>query len=156
MPTVFPVCPGSHENENTLRTNTRVLPAFFEHHRKCHFFSLWFPPPINPPPTYQFSMTTSNTNVGAFGPELRGSNITLESIFKPSDASTRQTKIICTLGPACWQVPQLEGLIGAGLCVARFNFSHGDHATHQACLDRLREAAKNQKKHIGALCVCRH
>ena len=96
-------------------------------------------------------MSTSNTNIGTYGPELRGSNITLESILKPTDASERQTKIICTLGPACWQVNQLEQLIDAGLCVARFNFSHGDHATHQACLDRLREAAKNKKKHIGAL-----
>ncbi len=34
----------------------------------------------------------------------------------------------------------LQGLIDAGMNVARFNFSHGDHASHGACLDRLREA----------------
>ena len=33
--------------------------------------------------------------------------------------------------------------------VARFNFSHGDHDGHKACLDRLRQAAKNKNKHIG-------
>jgi pyruvate kinase len=53
------------------------------------------------------------------------------------------------LGPACWEIPQLESLIDAGLSIARFNFSHGDHEGHQACLDRLRQAAKNKNKHIG-------
>ena len=83
------------------------------------------------------------------GPELRGSNITLSKILSKTDASTRQTKIICTLGPACWEVSQLEELIEQGMNVARFNFSHGDHEGHKACLDRLRQAAKNKKKHVG-------
>ena len=85
------------------------------------------------------------------GPELRGSNITLASITKPSDVASRKTKIICTMGPACWDVPTLEGLIDAGMNVARFNFSHGDHEGHKACLDRVREAATNCKKHVGIL-----
>jgi pyruvate kinase len=83
------------------------------------------------------------------GPELRGANITLDSILKPTDTSLRQTKIICTLGPACWDVPTLEQLIHAGLSVARFNFSHGDHKGHQECLDRLRIAVKNTNKYVG-------
>jgi hypothetical protein len=81
--------------------------------------------------------------------ELRGSNITLEKIMAKTDTSHRQTKIICTLGPACWDVPMLEKLIDEGMSVARFNFSHGDHEGHKACLDRLREAATNRKKHVG-------
>ena len=52
----------------------------------------------------------------------------------------RKTKIICTLGPACWSVDGLTALIDAGMGIARLNFSHGDHAAHGACLDRLREA----------------
>lgn len=85
----------------------------------------------------------------ANGPELRGANITLEKILAKTDTSKRQTKIICTMGPSCWDVPCLEDLIELGMSVARFNFSHGDHEGHKACLDRVREAAANQKKHVG-------
>lgn len=35
--------------------------------------------------------------------------------------------------------------------VARFNFSHGDHEGHKACLDRLRQAAKNMNQHVAVL-----
>ena len=89
------------------------------------------------------------SQTSASGPELRGSNITLSSITSASDVSNRKTKIVCTLGPACWDIPTLEGLIDAGMNVARFNFSHGDHEGHKACLDRLRQAAKNKKAHVG-------
>lgn len=85
------------------------------------------------------------------GPELRGSSINLEKITSKTDESTRHTKIVCTLGPACWEVPQLEKLIDAGLSVARFNFSHGDHEGHKACLDRLRQAASNKGVHVGVM-----
>lgn len=88
------------------------------------------------------------------GAGLRGKHITLEKIVNPTDVNTRQTKIVCTLGPACWNVKgpnQLEELIDAGMSVARFNFSHGDHSAHKACLDRLREAAANKGKHVGKL-----
>lgn len=44
-------------------------------------------------------MSLSQTNVGPSGPELRGSNITLESVLSKTDPSIRQTKIVCTLGP---------------------------------------------------------
>ena len=35
--------------------------------------------------------------------------------------------------------------------VARFNFSHGDHDGHKACLDRLRQAAENMNQNVGEL-----
>jgi pyruvate kinase len=101
---------------------------------------------------YQYiPIMQSQSKVGSGGPELRGSNITLEKIMAKTNTANRQTKVVCTLGPACWDVPTLETLIEEGLSVARFNFSHGDHEGHKACLDRLREAASNKKKHVGKL-----
>lgn len=85
------------------------------------------------------------------GPELPGGNIELDMIFNKSKVEKRQTKIFCTLGPACWSVEKLEELIHAGLNVARFNFSHGDHEGHKACLDRLHQAMKNTGKQVGVL-----
>jgi len=58
------------------------------------------------------------------------------------DHFSRKSKIICTMGPACWDVDMLVKLIDAGMNVARLNFSHGDHEAHGACLKRIREAAK--------------
>jgi len=91
------------------------------------------------------------SQTSASGPELRGSNINLELVKSKIDVSQRKTKIVCTLGPACWDIPTLESLIDAGMNVARFNFSHGDHEGHKSCLDRLRQAAKNKKTPVGVL-----
>jgi hypothetical protein len=54
----------------------------------------------------------------------------------------RKTKIICTLGPSCWSEEGLGALIDAGMNVARFNFSHGDHAAHLEVLQRVRKVRK--------------
>ena len=35
--------------------------------------------------------------------------------------------------------------------VARFNFSHGDHATHQMVLERLRKVAEAKSRNIAVL-----
>ena len=66
--------------------------------------------------------------------------VTLDIVHQINNPKTRRTKVVCTLGPACWSVEGLVDLIDGGMNVARFNFSHGDHATHSACLARLREA----------------
>ena len=39
----------------------------------------------------------------------------------------RQTKIICTIGPATSSFPMLEKLAAVGMDVVRLNMSHGDH-----------------------------
>ncbi|MGK3740294.1 MAG: hypothetical protein ACI90V_007144 [Bacillariaceae sp.] len=38
-----------------------------------------------------------------------------------------------------------------GMNVARFNFSHGDHATHQSTLERLRKVAEAKSRNIAVL-----
>jgi len=42
----------------------------------------------------------------------------------------RKTKIVCTLGPSTDQPEVVRDLMLAGMNVARFNFSHGDHPSH--------------------------
>ena len=54
----------------------------------------------------------------------------------------RKTKIICTIGPVSESEEKLKELLLAGMNVARFNFSHGDHAGHQIKLERARRAAR--------------
>eukprot|EP00878_Enallax_costatus_P046475 GHUV01056509.1.p1 GENE.GHUV01056509.1~~GHUV01056509.1.p1 ORF type:complete len:167 (-),score=44.37 GHUV01056509.1:133-633(-) len=61
----------------------------------------------------------------------------------------RKTKIVCTLGPSCWSEQGLSDLIDAGMNVARFNFSHGEHAGHKEVLDRLRKVAAGKGNYIS-------
>jgi pyruvate kinase len=56
--------------------------------------------------------------------------------------SYRKTSIVATLGPAVDSDEAVEELLKAGLNVARFNFSHGDHAEHRGRAERLRAASK--------------
>lgn len=49
----------------------------------------------------------------------------------------RKTKIICTMGPANDDEQVLRRLMLGGMDVARFNFSHSDHAAHKQKLDKL-------------------
>lgn len=85
----------------------------------------------------------------AESPTLRGGFITLEAIQRPTSTANRRTKIVATMGPASWSEDGLSTLLDAGLNVARFNFSHGDHAGHGVVLDRLRRVAKEKSRNIG-------
>jgi pyruvate kinase len=72
-------------------------------------------------------------------------------MFEPVNMDLRKTKIICTLGPACWDTEMLVQMLDAGMNVARLNFSHGDHESHGASLDRLRAALKQRPDKVCAV-----
>ncbi len=63
----------------------------------------------------------------------------------------RKTKIVCTLGPASNTPEMLDRLIGAGLNVARLNFSHGTHEGHRETFNRVREAAARADQEVAIL-----
>ncbi|RKH74568.1 pyruvate kinase [Corallococcus aberystwythensis] len=54
----------------------------------------------------------------------------------------RKAKIICTLGPASDSREVIEGLVKAGMNVARLNFSHGTHDEHRQRVQRIRAVSK--------------
>eukprot|EP01039_Chlorochromonas_danica_P004906 gene4906-5381_t len=81
------------------------------------------------------------------------SSITVDQIRANPDPKTRRTKLVFTLGPSCWSVEGLVALIDAGMGVARFNFSHGDHAGHTATLERLKEAQAQRPDKLVAICL---
>jgi pyruvate kinase len=76
--------------------------------------------------------------------DSKDTTIRYGQIFEQIDPEERKTKIICTLGPACWDPDMLVKMIDAGMNVARLNFSHGDHKTHGQSVENLREALKQR------------
>jgi pyruvate kinase len=63
----------------------------------------------------------------------------------------RRTKIICTVGPATCTPEKLEGLVKAGMNVARLNFSHGAYDFHAQTFQHLRRIGENLKKPIAIM-----
>jgi len=54
------------------------------------------------------------------------------------------TKIVATIGPACWDEPTLRELIGAGVNVVRFNFSHAEYQSTEDKIALVRRIAAEQ------------
>ena len=63
----------------------------------------------------------------------------------------RRAKIVATLGPASSTSEQLDQLLGAGLDIARVNFSHGTHADHKATLEILRAVSGVRGRAVAVL-----
>jgi pyruvate kinase len=64
---------------------------------------------------------------------------------------TKNTKIVCTLGPASDSVSEITNLIHAGMNVARLNFSHGTYEHHSKIIKNLRKAEKMTGRRIAIL-----
>jgi pyruvate kinase len=64
---------------------------------------------------------------------------------------SRRAKIVCTLGPATSSSERIQGLVDAGMDVARLNFSHGSHADHEAMYHLVRQAASSSGRAVGIL-----
>jgi pyruvate kinase len=63
----------------------------------------------------------------------------------------KKTKVICTLGPASSDPAVLEKMIGAGMNIARLNFSHGLYEEHSHRIQLVREVSAKIGKPVGIL-----
>ena len=73
------------------------------------------------------------------------------SILQGDGGHVRHCKIVATLGPSSSDEKTLRALIKAGLDIARLNFSHGDHATHQKNVELVRRIAREEGRNIALL-----
>jgi pyruvate kinase len=63
----------------------------------------------------------------------------------------RRTKIVCTIGPATASDKMLEGLVRAGMNVARLNFSHGDYHFHRRVIRKIRQLERKLDRPVAIL-----
>ncbi len=63
----------------------------------------------------------------------------------------KQTKIICTIGPACENPKILDEMVKNGMNVARLNFSHGSYENHLGLMKTIREASVKNDKAVAIL-----
>ena len=63
----------------------------------------------------------------------------------------KKTKIVCTMGPNSNDLNVMRELVKQGMDIARFNFSHGDHAEQKARMDALKRIRQEEGKHIAIL-----
>ena len=58
--------------------------------------------------------------------------------------STRRTKLVATIGPACCSPQQLEALASGGMNVARMNMCHGSHQWHRYVSIEIGRSGENE------------
>jgi pyruvate kinase len=63
----------------------------------------------------------------------------------------RSTKIVATVGPASREPRVLDGMIDAGMDVARLNFAHGEPAQHAETVERIRAASERVGRDVAIL-----
>ena len=63
----------------------------------------------------------------------------------------KKTKIICTMGPNTNDRNLMKKLVENGMDIARFNFSHGDHAEQKERMDMLKSIREEVGKPVAIL-----
>lgn len=63
----------------------------------------------------------------------------------------RKVKIICTMGPSCWDEAIVSELVQSGMNVARMNFSHGDYESHTKTINNVRKVEEKLRRPIATL-----
>ena len=63
----------------------------------------------------------------------------------------KQTKIICTIGPASDNYQTILKMANAGMNVVRLNFSHGSHEEHLARINLVRKVEKENAINLGIM-----
>lgn len=63
----------------------------------------------------------------------------------------KKTKVVCTMGPNTNDRELMRKLMQSGMDVARFNFSHGDHAEHKGRMDMLKQLREEERVNTAIL-----
>ena len=63
----------------------------------------------------------------------------------------KQTKIICTLGPASDNYDTILKMAQAGMNIVRLNFSHGSHEEHKKRIELVRKVEKENGINLGIM-----
>ena len=63
----------------------------------------------------------------------------------------KNTKVVCTLGPASDDEKEILQLVKAGMNIARLNFSHGTYKHHRKLIKTIHKVEKITGKRIGIL-----
>ncbi|MDD3360476.1 MAG: pyruvate kinase [Hespellia sp.] len=63
----------------------------------------------------------------------------------------KKTKIICTMGPNTNDRNVMKELMVNGMDIARFNFSHGDHAEQKMRMDMIKQLREETEKPVAIL-----
>ena len=61
------------------------------------------------------------------------------------------TKVVCTIGPACSDPKTMKKMVLSGMDVARFNFSHGKWQDHVKQIKTLRSIAERLKMPVAIM-----
>jgi pyruvate kinase len=83
--------------------------------------------------------------------ELRPYEVTGTQSSELKHQTSRRTRIVCTIGPACWQPDMLRQMMLAGMNVARINFSHAEYETTARVIADLRRLSAELDHNLAIL-----